>query len=643
VTSRDEPAPRPVTARQTARLTVAALGIVYGDIGTSPLYTLRSCMNGDPQLSPNPTDVLGVVSLILWALTLIVSVKYVVFIMRADNRGEGGTFALLALVPEPAGPSEPAKPPKIGKIGKIGVAAVLVIVGAGLLYGDGIITPAISVLSAIEGLEVAEPRLRPLVLPATCLVLLGLFAMQRRGTGHLGRWFGPLMAIWFATIAIIGACNLIRAPGVLAAVNPAHAVRFFAVHGLRGFRVLGSVVLAVTGGEALYADLGHFGTPPIRLGWTAVVMPALALSYLGQGAVVLARPAAMRDPFFAGISSATLTYALVGLSAAATVVASQALISGAFSLTHQAIQLGFLPPLTIRHTSAHHEGQIYIPEVNHALAICCLAVVLGFRHSSRLAGAYGVAVTGTMAITSIMFFLVTRHAWRWPWWRSSLLLAAFLAIDLPFLGSNLLKIVDGGYVSIGIAAVLFVVMYTWKRGRLIYGARLREQAPPLDAFLARCGSNEFVRTPAAGVFLTGHPEGVPPVLAALTERVRAIPDTVVLVTMRVTHAPHGAGDAIRVENLGRGVYRLIVERGYREDPDLPAALEQARRENNLPIDPASVTIYVGRASFVASSAGQMGRLSESIFALIARNAAPLTDHFGIPPQQVVELGSRVDL
>jgi KUP system potassium uptake protein len=633
-TAPERRATEPPAPARAGRLALAALGVVYGDIGTSPLYTLRACMTGDPSLAPNHADVLGVLSLIIWALTLVVSMKYLAFIMRADNRGEGGIFALLALLPESA------RPPKVGRVG---VAAALVIVGAGLLYGDGIITPAISVLSAVEGLQVAAPGLRPLVLPVTCVVLVALFAIQSRGTGRIGRWFGPLMAVWFVTIGVIGARNLIRVPGVLAAVNPVHALRFFAAHGWRGFRVLGSVVLAVTGGEALYADLGHFGARPIRLGWTAMVMPALALSYLGQGALILARPSTVSDPFFSGVSSAALTYALVGLSAVATVIASQALITGAFSLTHQAIQLGFLPPLTIRHTSADREGQIYIPEVNFALAVCCLAVVLGFRHSSRLAGAYGVAVTGTMAITSVMFFLVTCRTWRWPRWRAGLLLAAFLAVDLPFVGANLLKVVDGGYVSIVIAAVLFVVMFTWKRGRLIFAARLRAQSPPLDSFLARCASVEVVRTSAAGVFLTGHPEGAPPVLADLTERVRAIPGTVVLVTMRVSHAPRSDHRAIQVEALGRGVYRMIVERGYLEDPDLPGALEQACREHGLPIDPARVTVYVGRATFVASSAGDMGRLSEGIFAFIARNARPLTDHFGIPPHQVVELGSRVDL
>jgi KUP system potassium uptake protein len=620
--------------RHDARLALAALGVVYGDIGTSPLYTLRACMAGDQGLTPTAPEILGVLSLVFWALTLIVTVKYLGFIMRADNRGEGGIFALLALLPERGALPKP---------GHVGLAASLVIAGAGLLYGDGIITPAISVLSAIEGLEVAAPALRVLVLPATCLVLVGLFAMQHRGTGHIGRWFGPLMAVWFMSIAIIGAYNLVRAPGVLAAVNPIHAVRLFAAHGMRAFRVLGSVVLAVTGGEALYADLGHFGIKPIRLGWMVVVMPALALSYFGQGALLLHRPAAASDPFFGGVSSPVLGYALVVLAAAATVVASQALISGAFSLTHQAIQLGFLPPLRVLHTSPEREGQIYMPEVNRALAVCCLAVVLGFRHSNRLAAAYGVAVTGTMTITSVMYFLVARRTWRWPFARAGLLLAVFLAIDLPFLASNLLKIPEGGYVSLVIAGVLFVIMYTWKRGRLIYGAYLRAHAPPLDAFLARCSGDGIVRTPTAGVFLTGHPEGAPPVLADLTERVRAVPDIVVLLTLRVSHAPRTGHAGVHVEALGSGVYRVTVERGYFEDADVPAALEQARSEHGLPIDPTHVTIYVGRASFVAAAAGEMGRLSEGIFALIARNARPLTDHFGIPPHQVVELGSRIDL
>ena len=570
-----------------------------------------------------------------WALTLIVTVKYLGFIMRANNRGEGGIFSLLALLPERGAPAKPEH---------IGVAAILVIIGAGLLYGDGVITPAISVLSAVEGLEVAAPGLRPLVLPLTCLVLVGLFALQPRGTGRI------------RTMVRAADGDLVHlhrdhrraqsGPGARRpsrAVNPIHGIRFFAAHGIRAFRVLGSVVLAVTGGEALYADMGHFGARPIRIGWVVAVMPGLALSYFGQGALMVVHPSTASDPFFAGVSSAGLGYALVGLSAAATVVASQALISGAFSLTQQAIQLGFLPPLMIRHTSPEREGQIYIPAVNAALAVCCLAVVLGFRHSSRLAGAYGVAVTGTMTITSIMFFLVARRTWRWPLWRAGLVVAAFLAVDIPFMSANLLKIVDGGYVSIAIAAVLFGVMYTWKRGRLVYGAFLRAHAPPLDAYLARCRSNAITRAPTAGVFLTGHPEGTPPVLADLTERVGAIPETVVLLTVRVSHVPRTAGDPIHVEPLGSGVFRMIVERGYLEEPDVPGALEQARREHGLPIDPARVTIYVGRASFVGTRAGEMGRLGEGLFALIARNARPLTDHFGIPPQQVVELGLRVDL
>jgi KUP system potassium uptake protein len=628
----------PVSRRDVSpgRLALAALGVVYGDIGTSPLYTLKACLAPDTGLAPNALDVLGLLSLVFWALTLVVTVKYLGFVMRADNRGEGGIFALLALLPE-------RTDARRAKLGRVGVAAGLVIVGAGLLYGDGVITPAISVLSAIEGLEVAEPALKSVVLPLTCAVLVGLFALQHRGTGHIGRWFGPLMATWFVAIGVIGARNLVRAPGVLAAVNPIHAVRFFAAHGFQAFRALGSVVLSVTGAEALYADLGHFGARPIRIGWFAAVMPGLALNYFGQGALLLVQPSAVADPFFSGVPAGPFAYVLVGLAALATVVASQALITGAFSLTHQAIQLGFLPPLTIRHTSPDREGQIYIPEVNRALAVCCLAVVLGFRHSSRLAAAYGVAVTGTMAITSVMYFLVARRTWRWPLWRAGLVLAGFLAVDLPFVGANVLKIPDGGYVSIAIAAGSFALMYTWKRGRLVYGAYLRARSVPLATFLARCANGEVLRSPAAGVFVTGHSDGAPPVLGDMAERVRAIPETVVLLTLRVSHAPRTLGDAVRVEKLGHGVFRVSVERGYLEALDVPAALEQARREHGLAIDPAQVTVYVGRDSFVASSAGEMGRLSEALFAFMARNARPLANHFGVRPQQVIEVGSRIDL
>ena len=617
------------------RLGLAALGIVFGDIGTSPLYTLRACLS--PRNAPtfSAADLLGVLSLIFWTLTLVVSLKYVTVIMRADNRGEGGIFALLALLPER---------PRATKGGVVGIVALLVIAGAALLYGDGMITPAISVLSAVEGLEVAAPWLKPAVLPITCLVLVGLFAVQHRGTGRIGRVFGPIMAIWFLVIGALGLIQIAHHPAVLVALGPQYAVHFLARHGLRSLVVLGSVVLAVTGAEALYADMGHFGAAPIRAGWFALVMPALVLNYFGQGALILTDATAARNPFFAMAPGGVATYALIALSTAATVIASQALISGAFSLTHQAMQLGFLPPVTVVHTSREEEGQVYVPEVNRLLAIACVGLVLIFRHSSRLASAYGVAVTGTMVLTSIIFFEVARTTWRWPLWKAGSLLVVFLSVDLTFFVSNLLKVVDGGFLPLAVGLVLFVAMATWKKGRRIFRDQIEDQSPPLADFLASCQRSPFARTPGAGIFVTGHPEGVPPVLRALVERFRVLPETVVLLTMQVVHVPRiTPGEGVHYDRLADGFHRLVVERGYLDQPDVPAALTRACRTWSIPIDSEQATFFLGRATFIASSAGRMGRWSESLFAFMARNSRSLTDTFGIPPARVVEIGVRLDL
>jgi KUP system potassium uptake protein len=626
---RGDEAPRP---RGVGRLGLGALGIVFGDIGTSPLYTLHACLGWRHREAFDAGDVFGVLSLIFWTLTLVVSLKYVSVIMRADNHGEGGIFALLALLPErPRG-------------SRTGVAALLVIAGAALLYGDGMITPAISVLSAVEGLEVPAPWLKPAILPITCGVLLGLFAFQSRGTGRIGRVFGPVMALWFLVIAALGLWQVVRHPGILAALSPTYAVRFFSAHGLRGLIVLGAVVLAVTGAEALYADMGHFGARPIRLGWFAIVMPSLVLSYFGQGALILNDASAARNPFFAQAPGGLATYALIGLSTVATVIASQALISGAFSLTHQAMQLGFLPPVTVVHTSNEEEGQIYVPEVNLLLAIACVALVLTFRHSSRLASAYGIAVTGTMVLTSLVFFEVARRTWRWPIWKALPLLMVFLAVDLTFFCANLLKIIEGGWLPIAVGVLLFVAMATWKRGRRIYRDQIEAGSPPLPEFLVGCRRAALARPAGTGVFVTGHPEGVPPVLRALVERVRTLPETVVLLTMAVSHVPRGTpGQGARYDRLADGFHRLVIVRGYLDRPDVPAALAQACRTWSIPIDLAHTTFYIGRATFIASAAGRMGRWSESLFAFMARNSRSVTDTFGIPPAQVVEIDARVDL
>jgi len=425
-------------------LALAALGVVFGDIGTSPLYALKECVSKEHGVVPTQENVLGLLSLIFWALMMVVTVKYLTFIMRADNQGEGGILALLALVPDKLR----------GKGTRVGWIAVLVVFGAALLYGDGIITPAISVLSAIEGLEVATDKLKPVVVPITCVILVGLFAVQKRGTAGIGRVFGPIMVVWFLSIAALGIGFIIKNPDVLQALWPGHAVTFFAAHGAHGIIVLGAVVLAITGGEALYADMGHFGRGPIRVAWYGLVLPSLVLNYFGQGALLLEDPRAAESPFFALVPHGALTYALVLLAAVATVIASQALISGAFSLTHQAVQLGFLPRVTIVHTSSETEGQIYIPEINWGLAAACLSLVLTFRESSKLAAAYGIAVTGTMAITSIVYFVVLRQTWRWPLWKALPLLVLFLAWDLPFFASNLLKFLEGGWVPMLVGAAL---------------------------------------------------------------------------------------------------------------------------------------------------------------------------------------------
>jgi KUP system potassium uptake protein len=610
------------------------LGVVFGDIGTSPLYALRECLSGARGVAPTPENVLGVLSLVVWALMLIVSFKYLTFIMRASDHGEGGIFALLALVPASM---------RASAAGRLRWPALLVMFGAGLLYGDGMITPSISVLSAVEGLEATAPALRPLVIPLTCGILIGLFLLQRRGTGSVGRLFGPVMAAWFVAIGVAGALGLAQQPHALVALNPVWAARFFMAHGLRGALVLGFVVLAVTGAEALYADMGHFGAAPIRRSWSVLVLPSLLLSYLGQGALLLAKPRlADANPFFALVPAGAWTGALVLLSTGATIIASQSLISGAFSMTHQAVQLGFLPSMTVRHTSSTHEGQIYLPQINALLALACLLLVLTFRHSSRLASAYGLAVTGTMTITSLVFFEVSRATWRWPLWKSLGLLLVFLSFDLPFLGANLFKLADGGFIPLLVGLAFFVVMDTWKRGRRIYGEHLRAAAPEAAAFLRGCEAG-IARSRGTGVFLTGQERGIPPALVVLREDLQVVPETAILLTIRVAHQARAGAPEPSVEPLGAGVYRAIIEFGFMEYPNAPRAVALMAARHGIPADPDRVTYFAGRDTFQATASGQMGRWSEGLFAFLARNARPMTERLALPPERVIEIGSRIDL
>ncbi len=614
-------------------LALGALGVVFGDIGTSPLYTLAECMHGPHGVEPNHDNVLGVLSLIVWSLMFVVTVKYLAFIMRADNRGEGGILALLALLPERI---------RASKTRPITALAVLIIAGAALLYGDGMITPAISVLSAVEGLKTVSPIFTPYVIPLTVVILIGLFSIQSRGTNTVGVVFGPVMGLWFLTIGGLGAYHMSHNPEVLRALSPTYAVAFFFHHGRHGFMVLGSVVLAVTGGEALYADMGHFGKKPIRYAWLVVVLPCLLLAYFGQGAILLTRPEAASSPFFAMSPGGNYTYALVALATFATVIASQALISGAFSLTQQAISLGYFPRVTIRHTSKDAEGQIYVPEINWLLMVACIALVLAFKESSRLAAAYGIAVTGTMAITSIAFFTVMRENWKWPLPVAGIILAFFLAFDIPFFVANAMKFKDGGWVPVAIAAVFLVMMIVWRRGRFFLSKIVAKKSKTTEAFLE--GLPDVQRKRGCGVFMGASPTGVPTVLTCHAERLGTLEDEIVLVAVTETREPYvETRDRVEVEKLADGVYRVNVRFGFMDTPNVPKALALAKKRHGLDVNLKEATYFLGRESFVATNANDMGAVEESFFALLARNARPATAYFDLPPERVVELGTLVDL
>ena len=617
-----------------AALTVGALGVVFGDIGTSPLYTLRECLHAGGVERESVGDVFGLLSLIFWALTMVVTVKYLVFVMRADNHGEGGIFALLAIVPESLRM----------KGRRISAVALLVVVGAALLYGDGTITPAISVLSAIEGLTVAQPSLAPAVLPITCVILFLLFSVQRRGTGAVGAFFGPIMVIWFSTIGALGAYQITRYPAILGALSPHHAVRYFAAHGMPGFLVLGSVVLAVTGGEALYADMGHFGVRPIRVAWLALAMPALVLCYFGQGALVVRDAAARENPFFSMVPPGGATLALVGLSSIATVIASQALISGAFSLTRQAMQLGYFPRVTITHTAAHTEGQIYIPQINWMLATGCLLLVVGFRKSERLASAYGIAVTGTMALTSIVYYVVMRRTWKWPLPVAVGILALFLSFDVPFFLANTVKILDGGWVPVLIGIGFIAAMLIWSKGRnLVFEEYLRRSALPdyaLPSLLARVAA----RVPGTAVFMSSSTTNLPPILAHIVDRQRSLHEQVLLLTVLTETIPEVSAERrFEVKSLDHGFHQIVARFGFMEHPDVPAIVKESVPLLGLSVDPEDITYYLGRESLLATDKGKMGRFAETIFSYLQRNSVTADQHFNIPPGQVIEIGIQLDL
>ncbi len=614
------------TARRT--LVLAALGIVFGDIGTSPLYAIKECFKMKDgvvtahAIAVTESNVLGVLSLVFWSLVVVISVKYLGAIMKADNRGEGGIFALLALVP--------AEHARRGMV-------LLALFGAALLYGDGVITPAISVLSAVEGLEVATSHARPLVLPLTVGILVGLFAVQKHGTAGIGAMFGPITLVWFGAIAMLGVRGIIEQPGVLAAVNPVHAWSFFQANGFRGFFVLGSVVLCITGGEALYADMGHFGRSPIRIGWYAIVFPSLLLNYFGQGAWLIAHGHDPR-PFWALVPELLIIPTVI-LATAATVIASQALISGAFSLTRQAVQLGYLPRVTIVHTSDTNEGQIYIPEINKALAVACVLLVLAFKESDALAAAYGIAVTGTMGITSVVYYFVATRRWGWPVRKALPLVTLFLAFDLAFFGSNALKFFDGGWFPIALAVSIFILMTTWKLGRQLLGARFAATMMPLDTLLDDFDNKAPQRVPGIAVFMSGSAEGTPPVLLHHLKHNKVVHDQVVLLSILPSDSPT-VTDAERMVVMPQrhGFFRLVAKFGFMETPNVPALLKRAGFT-----DAGAISYYLGRETLLINGKSKMGRWRKGVFAFVSRNALPATSYFGIPPGRVVELGMQVEL
>ncbi|MDF2692701.1 MAG: trkD [Labilithrix sp.] len=619
------------------RLAVAALGVVYGDIGTSPLYALKECFLPPHGVGVNTTNVLGVLSLFFWSLTLVIVVKYLTFVLRADNNGEGGILALLALLKPKAGQN--AGEPKRW----LKVLMLCGLFGSALLYGDGVITPAISVLSAVEGLGVATHVLDPIVVPITAAILVGLFLMQKHGTATVGRIFGPATLVWFATLVGTGLPWILRHPEILNAVDPRYAVTFFAHNGRHGFLILGAVVLCITGGEALYADMGHFGRKPIKFAWYTVVFPALLVSYFGQGALYLERGAAVKNPFYE-LTDGWVRYPIVAIATVATVVASQALISGAYSLTRQAIQLGYWPRMTVVHTSGTTEGQIYMPQVNQALMVACLALVFGFKSSSGLAAAYGIAVTGTMAITSILFYAVVRTQKRMSPIPALGLLVLFLTIDLAFFSANVTKIDDGGWFPIAVAGVMFALMTTWKRGREALGRFMAQATLPLDVFLADLHENPIHRIPGTGVFMTSNLSGVPAVLLHHVKHNRVLHEHIVLLAVTTLTVPEvPANERAKVTKLDEGFYLVKAQYGFMESPNVPDILQRSGRAVGFPIGDHEVSYYLGRETLLTTGTSKLATWRKRVFSLMSRNAQPATAFFNIPPNRVVELGTQVQL
>ncbi len=624
----------PTNKRELAALSLGALGVVYGDIGTSPLYALKECLASEHGAIPNTENVLGVLSLVFWALTLVIVVKYLTFIMRADNKGEGGILALAALLGQGDGPARALR---------ISVPVLLALFGAGLLYGDGMITPAISVLGAVEGLGTQSAALKELVVPITVGVLVALFFVQRYGTGRIGGVFGWIMMLWFVTIAIAGLPYVLQQPRVLMAVNPWYGIEFLAGHGSHGFFLLGSVVLVVTGGEALYADMGHFGKTPIRWAWYCAVFPGLLFNYFGQGALLLSRPiGSVHNPFY-GLVEGPMLIPMVILATMAAVIASQALISGAFSLTSQAVQLGYWPRVTVVHTSHKTEGQIYIPEINYALMVATVALVLSYRSSDALAAAYGIAVTGTMAITSYLYYLVCRRRWGYSMGAALILFIPFISIDLGFFSANAIKVVEGGWIPLSIGAAVFVIMTTWWRGRLELSKIMDAGTVPDDLFLMDLAANPLPRVPGTAVFMASSGDGIPNVLLHHVKHNKVLHKQVVLFSVHTENVPWVATQkSIDVRALGEGFFRVSARSGFMQTPDVPKFLARCA-SRGIEWREGDTTYYMGRQTLLTTGKIRMARWRKVLFSFLSRNARPPTSFFQLPPNRVVELGLQIEL
>jgi KUP system potassium uptake protein len=624
--------PHPVNRKRMAGLTLAALGVVFGDIGTSPLYTVKECFSEFTGLKPVHEDVLGILSLITWALIVIVTLKYVMVVMRADNRGEGGVLALMALV------SRRAEIPESRRR----LYLMLGMAGAALFYGDCLLTPAVSVLSAVEGLNTATPALEPLVIPISLGVLIGLFAIQHYGTAGVGRWFGPVMLVWFAIILVLGLIQVVKAPHVLAALSPLQAVQFMMRHGFVAFVALGAVTLAVTGAEALYADMGHFGPVPIRRAWLIIVLPSLLANYYGQGALLLTNPAALENPFFLLAPSWAL-YPLIGLATAATVIASQATISGAFSMAQQAALLGLSPRVRITHTSASEHGQIYVPAINWMQLAGVVALVLAFKSSTNLAAAYGIAVTGTMLVTTILVLALAVRVWKWSLPRAIVVMGCFMIVDATLLSANMVKFLQGGWVPLALALVIFAAMWTWWKGRIAVAAREKEGALPMEALLGSIGPGRVHRPQGTAVYLTAFSGNAPNGLLHNLKHNEVLHEQVVLLTVQVPDEPYVPPNArASVAHLGKGIHHVILRYGFMEQPDVPRDLAPLA-DRGVPFDPMRTSYFVGRNSFVAASRPLLPRWQEKLFLVLARVASNAGDFFQLPANRVVELGSRIEI